>query len=31
LLPPTYDREDLLVSEGDRVRAGESIVARGER
>ncbi|MBB6647347.1 protein sorting system archaetidylserine decarboxylase [Halobellus ruber] len=30
LLPPTYDREDLLVSEGDRVRAGESILARGE-
>ena len=31
LLPPTYDRGDLLVSEGDRVRAGESIVARDER
>ena len=31
LLPPTYDREDLLVSEGDLVRAGESIVAREER
>jgi phosphatidylserine decarboxylase len=30
LLPPAYDREELLISEGDRVRAGESIVARGE-
>ena len=31
LLPPVYDREDLIVEEGDRVRAGESIVARGDR
>jgi len=31
LLPPTYDRRDLLIAEGDPVRAGESIVARGER
>jgi phosphatidylserine decarboxylase len=31
LLPPTYDREDLLVEEGDPVRAGESIVAARER
>ena len=31
LLPPAYDRADLLVAEGDRVRAGESIVARAER
>ncbi|MFC6874932.1 protein sorting system archaetidylserine decarboxylase [Halobellus marinus] len=27
LLPPSYDREDLLVAEGDTVRAGESILA----
>lgn len=27
LLPATYDREDLLVAEGDRVRAGETVVA----
>ncbi|MFA1609726.1 protein sorting system archaetidylserine decarboxylase [Halobellus rubicundus] len=31
LLPPAYDRADLLVTEGDRVRAGESIVAARER
>ena len=31
LLPPAYDEADLLVSEGDRVRAGESIVAASER
>ncbi|QCC46359.1 protein sorting system archaetidylserine decarboxylase [Halobellus limi] len=31
LLPPTYDREDLLVAAGDSVRAGESIVAARER
>ncbi|MFD1685365.1 protein sorting system archaetidylserine decarboxylase [Halobellus litoreus] len=31
LLPPTYDREDLLVEEGDSVRAGESVVAARER
>jgi phosphatidylserine decarboxylase len=31
LLPPTYDREDLLVAAGDAVRAGESIVAARER
>ncbi|WP_336024036.1 protein sorting system archaetidylserine decarboxylase [Halobellus salinisoli] len=31
LLPPTYGREDLLVEEGDRLRAGESIVAAQER
>jgi phosphatidylserine decarboxylase len=31
LLPPAYDREDLLVAEGDRVRAGESIVAATDR
>ncbi|WP_144904775.1 protein sorting system archaetidylserine decarboxylase [Halobellus captivus] len=31
LLPPPYDRGDLLVEEGDRVRAGESIVAAKER
>ena len=31
LLPPTYDRADLLVEEGDSVRAGESIVAARER
>ncbi|WP_435184054.1 protein sorting system archaetidylserine decarboxylase [Halobellus sp. EA9] len=31
LLPPAYDRADLLVAEGDRVRAGESIVAARER
>jgi phosphatidylserine decarboxylase len=27
LLPPAYDREDLLVSEGEAVRAGETVVA----
>jgi phosphatidylserine decarboxylase len=27
LLPPAYDRVDVLVSEGDRVRAGETVVA----
>ncbi|MFD1598512.1 protein sorting system archaetidylserine decarboxylase [Halobellus rarus] len=31
LLPPAYDRGDLLVEEGDSVRAGESIVAARER
>jgi len=31
LLPPAYDREDLLVETGDRVRAGESIVAAAGR
>ncbi len=31
LLPPAYDREDLLVGVDDRVRAGESIVASTER
>lgn len=31
LLPPTYDREDLTIEEGDRVRAGESIIASTER
>lgn len=31
LLPPAYDREDLLVGEGDTLRAGESIVASTER
>ena len=31
LLPPTYDREDLLVEEGDSVRAGESVVAAREQ
>jgi len=31
LLPPTYDREDLLVEKGDSVRAGESILAAQER
>jgi phosphatidylserine decarboxylase len=31
LLPPVYDREDVLVSEGDPVRAGESVVARLDR
>jgi len=31
LLPPAYDRADLLVGEGDRVRAGESVVAATER
>ena len=31
LLPPAYDREDLLVETGDRVRAGESIVATAGR
>ena len=31
LLPPTYDRADLLIEEGDRVRAGESIVAAKAR
>jgi phosphatidylserine decarboxylase len=30
LLPPGYDREDLLVTEGDRVRAGETVVALRE-
>jgi len=28
LLPPEYDRDDLLVEVGDRVRAGETVVAR---
>jgi phosphatidylserine decarboxylase len=27
LLPPAYDRDDLLVSEGEAVRAGETVVA----
>jgi phosphatidylserine decarboxylase len=27
LLPPTYDRADLRVGEGDRVRAGETVIA----
>jgi phosphatidylserine decarboxylase len=27
LLPPSYDRVDVLVSEGDRVRGGETVVA----
>ncbi|WP_338740041.1 protein sorting system archaetidylserine decarboxylase [Haloplanus salilacus] len=27
LLPPAYDRDDLLVSEGESVRAGETVVA----
>jgi len=27
LLPPAYDREDVLVAEGDAVRAGETVVA----
>jgi len=31
LLPPVYDEADLLVEEGDRVRAGESIIAAKER
>ncbi|MFB6092904.1 MAG: protein sorting system archaetidylserine decarboxylase [Haloquadratum sp.] len=31
LLPPAYDRGDLLVETGDRVRAGESIVAANAR
>jgi phosphatidylserine decarboxylase len=31
LLPPAYDRADLLIEEGDRVRAGESIVAAKAR
>ena len=31
LLPPAYDREDLIVERGDRVRAGESIVASTRR
>jgi phosphatidylserine decarboxylase len=31
LLPPAYDREDLLVGMDDRVRAGESIVANIDR
>jgi phosphatidylserine decarboxylase len=31
LLPPTYDREDLLIEKGDTLRAGESIVASIER
>ncbi|SFF78591.1 phosphatidylserine decarboxylase [Halopelagius inordinatus] len=30
LLPPVYDREDVLVEVGDTVRAGESVVARRE-
>jgi phosphatidylserine decarboxylase len=30
LLPPCYDRTDLLVEEGDTLRAGESVVARRE-
>jgi phosphatidylserine decarboxylase len=29
-LPPCYDRTDLLVEEGDTLRAGESVVARRE-
>jgi phosphatidylserine decarboxylase len=29
LLPAAYDREDLLVAEGDAVRAGETVVALG--
>ncbi|RDI71711.1 protein sorting system archaetidylserine decarboxylase [Halopelagius longus] len=28
LLPPVYDREDVLVEVGDTLRAGESVVAR---
>ncbi|MFB6094759.1 MAG: protein sorting system archaetidylserine decarboxylase [Halanaeroarchaeum sp.] len=28
LMPPEIDREDLAVREGDRVRAGESVIAR---
>jgi phosphatidylserine decarboxylase len=28
LLPPCYDRDDVLVEEGDTLRAGESVVAR---
>jgi phosphatidylserine decarboxylase len=28
LLPPEYDREDLAVEQGERVRAGESVLAR---
>jgi phosphatidylserine decarboxylase len=28
LLPPEYDRDDLAVEQGDRVRAGESVLAR---
>ncbi|MGQ4556500.1 protein sorting system archaetidylserine decarboxylase [Halobellus sp. GM3] len=31
LLPPAYERADLLIEAGDRVRAGESIVAAKER
>lgn len=31
LLPPAYDREDLLIEAGDRLRAGESIVARPDQ
>ncbi|RLM56726.1 phosphatidylserine decarboxylase [Halobellus sp. Atlit-31R] len=31
LLPPAYDRDDLLVDEGDSVRAGESILAAKAR
>ncbi|WP_049985576.1 protein sorting system archaetidylserine decarboxylase [Halobellus rufus] len=31
LLPPAYDREDLLVEVGDTVRAGESIIAAKAR
>jgi phosphatidylserine decarboxylase len=30
LLPPSYDLEDVLVEEGDTLRAGESVVARRE-
>jgi phosphatidylserine decarboxylase len=31
LLPPEYDRADLLVAEGDHVRAGETVVALRSR
>ncbi|GGJ07479.1 phosphatidylserine decarboxylase [Halobellus salinus] len=31
LLPPAYDRDDLIIEEGDTLRAGESIVASTER
>lgn len=31
LLPPAYDRDDLLIETGDRIRAGESIIASTER
>ena len=31
LLPPAYDRDDILVETGDPVRAGESIVASTEQ